>query len=148
MKLSCYVRTLWPRRRAVARTLTCLALTALVVCLATSSAVACPSCKEALATGEAGQGDIVRGFFWSILLMMSTPFVVVGGLGCLMYREVRKGRAAQTVAAQTAAAQSNLAAPGTAPTSSAPTSSAPTSSAPPSATSSSSASEPSELIEV
>ena len=64
------------------------------VCLALSTvASACPTCKVALANHDASQGDIVSGYFWSILFMMSMPFVMVGSVGAwIVYMYWRGGR--------------------------------------------------------
>ena len=56
-------------------------------------AVACPMCKEAL--GAKG-GDLVSGFFYSILFMLSMPFLIFTGMGTYLYMLVRKARASQT----------------------------------------------------
>ena len=56
-----------------------------------SSAAACPSCKAALANQQ-GQGDLVTGFFWSILFMMSMPFALTASFGGYMYVLVRRAR--------------------------------------------------------
>lgn len=53
--------------------------------------MACPGCKEALASQSGG--DIVQGFFWSILFMMAMPFAFVGAFSGYMYLEVRRARA-------------------------------------------------------
>lgn len=52
-------------------------------------ALGCPSCKAALASN----GDLVKGFFWSILFMMAMPFTLLGTFSLYMYREVRRARA-------------------------------------------------------
>jgi len=72
-----------------------LAALALSLWLA-SSAAACPSCKAALANQE-GQGDLVAGFFWSILFMMSMPFALTASFGGYMYVLVRRARLASAV---------------------------------------------------
>ena len=36
---------------------------------------------------------MATGYFWSILAMMSAPFVLVGVVGGLIYRSVRRARA-------------------------------------------------------
>ncbi|MCL6502676.1 MAG: hypothetical protein K6T86_08315 [Pirellulales bacterium] len=54
----------------------------------------CPSCKAALASQEGGQGNLVQGFFWSILFLLSMPVLIVGGLSTYMYTLVRKARKA------------------------------------------------------
>lgn len=80
----------------------------LVVCvlvLALPAAVqACPSCKAALASQEGGQGNLVQGFFWSILFLLSMPAMIVGGLSTYMYTLVRKARRAAASGAGAAAA--------------------------------------------
>jgi hypothetical protein len=49
---------------------------------------ACPLCKEALTTGMA------KGFFWSILLMLSAPFLVVGTIAGVLWRAGRRQKRA------------------------------------------------------
>jgi heme/copper-type cytochrome/quinol oxidase subunit 2 len=72
---------------------------ALAVCAAAivlacgSAALACPNCKQALAAQQGG-GDLVAGFFWSILFMMSMPFLLVGTFSAYMYVLVRRARVA------------------------------------------------------
>src|SRR5262245_32889636 len=56
---------------------------------------ACPNCQESLATGP-NAFNLVRGFFWSIVFMMSMPFMILGGLCSYFYWEVRKARARTT----------------------------------------------------
>jgi hypothetical protein len=69
---------------------------AVAVSLAVASvAQACPSCKYALANHDPAQGDVVRGFFWSILFMLSMPFAIVGGLGSYAWFLVRRAKRAQ-----------------------------------------------------
>lgn len=63
-----------------------------------SAAEACPSCKDGLATGP--NGSMVRGVFYSIIFMMSMPFLILGGLGTYGYLLVRKARRAQQVAGE------------------------------------------------
>jgi uncharacterized protein YbaR (Trm112 family) len=73
----------------------CLILLALacVIFMATATdALACPMCKEALASHDRSQGDWVAGFFWSILFMLSMPFVLLGSFSAYMYVLVRRAR--------------------------------------------------------
>jgi hypothetical protein len=65
---------------------------ALVVML-TTSAAACPSCREALAS-DAGGGDLVSGFFWSILFLLAMPFTLLTLFLLYCYWLVRKARLA------------------------------------------------------
>jgi hypothetical protein len=78
-----------------------------VVFLAADVAWACPTCKEALASAGGDNPNLVRGFFWSILFMMSMPFLLIGIFSTVMYRAVKKGQAEgmQKVASQYSAHQ-------------------------------------------
>lgn len=76
------------RASSFVRALLCVAVAALAV----GVAEACPSCKAALAGDTAHQGDLVGGFFWSILFMLSMPFMVVGGMSSYFYYLVRQAR--------------------------------------------------------
>jgi len=67
----------------------------LVLVLLQSAALACPTCKDSLDQNDPARSNIVRGYFWSILFMMSMPFLILGGLGLLFYWEVRKAKALQ-----------------------------------------------------
>ena len=60
--------------------------------LLADTASACPTCKEALA-GTEGGGDIVNGYFYSIMFMVSMPFTILGGFGVCVYRAVNKAKA-------------------------------------------------------
>lgn len=79
------------RRHALWLAVTALA-TVLVLLLLNSTAAACPSCKAALASQDGKQGDILSGFMWSILFMLSMPFALVSSFGAYMYVLVRKAR--------------------------------------------------------
>src|SRR5688572_5335779 len=57
-------------------------------------AAACPTCKENLAHDPAGAG-LARGFYYSILFMVSMPFIIFGGLSAYFYYEVCKAKARQ-----------------------------------------------------
>ena len=41
---------------------------------------------------------MVEGYFWSILFMMSMPFLILGSLGAYFYYQVRQARALQDAA--------------------------------------------------
>lgn len=74
-------------------------ISAAAVCLAVlacaSTALACPTCKAALASNG---GDLVSGFFYSILFMLSMPFLILGGISSYMYLLVRRARAERQAA--------------------------------------------------
>jgi hypothetical protein len=65
-------------------------LTICVLVLAWSAVVeACPNCKQALS--ENGH-SLVTGYFWSIVFMMSMPFLLLGGLSTYFYILVVRAR--------------------------------------------------------
>jgi len=59
-----------------------------------SVVLACPTCKAALGNDPASS-SMVQGYFWSILFMMSMPFLIFGGLSAYFYFLVRRARIAQ-----------------------------------------------------
>ncbi len=71
----------------------CIALA--VLSIVTGTAWACPGCKDALAANDNQGGNLVAGYFWSILFMMSMPFILVGTFGGSMYLSVRRARASK-----------------------------------------------------
>lgn len=62
------------------------------VLLAASVASACPTCKNALAENDPNHQNMVAGYFYSILFMMSMPFLLITLFSLYMYREVRRAR--------------------------------------------------------
>ena len=54
-------------------------------------AYACPFCKEALTQGMA------KGFYWSILLMLAVPMIVVGTIAGAVWRAGKKQRGPRDV---------------------------------------------------
>ena len=90
------------RCRSVAALLIAVLSIATVLSIA-SVAQACPACKQALASTEhARSGDPIQGVMWSILFMMSMPFLLLGGFGTYLWYIVRRARLAAE--AQAAAA--------------------------------------------
>jgi hypothetical protein len=67
---------------------------------------ACPTCKEDLASNPNARG-LASGFYYSILLMMSMPFVIVGMLGTVFYRSVRRAQGEMQAATPDDAAPQN-----------------------------------------
>lgn len=55
---------------------------------------ACPLCKEATSDAETagGSASLGRGFFYSILLMIATPWIAVGTVAFLIFRRRRRER--------------------------------------------------------
>jgi hypothetical protein len=73
-----------------------IAAALLVVALA-GDAWACPTCRENLADPQAR--GLATGLYYSILLMMSMPFALVGTLGFVAYRSVKRAAAEREAAA-------------------------------------------------
>ncbi len=93
------VQRLVPSRRP----LTFVAMLVVVLSIA-ATAQACPACKQALASTEHAQsGDIIGGFMWSILFLMSMPFLLLSAFGTYLWYIVRRARlAAERAQAATA----------------------------------------------
>lgn len=67
----------------------------LLVCLlAPMLLAACPLCKEEASDADRGGPSLWRGMFWSILLMIATPFTMVGTMILLVLRARRRHAAA------------------------------------------------------
>ena len=76
----------------------CVVLPLALACVVVVAAVAeaCPNCKEAVAQNDSDQMRIARGYFWSILFMMSMPFAIVGSFGTYVFIQSRKARNADS----------------------------------------------------
>jgi heme/copper-type cytochrome/quinol oxidase subunit 2 len=74
------------------------------VLLAAGIASACPTCKDSLAHDPAS-ANLVRGYAYSIIFMLSMPPLIFSGLSAYFYWEVRKAKAREA----TKAARPNLA---------------------------------------
>jgi hypothetical protein len=70
----------------------------LTLALWAAAATACPTCKENLAHDPAS-ANLVRGYAYSILFMLSMPPLILGGLSAYFYWEVRKAKARQVAEA-------------------------------------------------
>lgn len=57
----------------------------------TGDVVACPTCADGMLNDE-NSAVLIRGYFWSILFMMSMPFAVFGGIVTYLYMLVRRAR--------------------------------------------------------
>ena len=80
-----------PRSRPIS-TLRTAGLALAMVLLLGGIAAACPTCKDAIAQNDPQHQAMVRGYFYSILFMMSMPFIVVGTFGGMAYYTVKRAR--------------------------------------------------------
>ncbi|HYB53756.1 MAG TPA: hypothetical protein VEG84_07810 [Thermoanaerobaculia bacterium] len=83
-----------PRRKVLAAALVLLVVLPAVL-------AACPLCKDALEDKTTGvPNELGRGFYYSILLMVSAPFVVLSGLLLRIHLLRKRRRAAEPAAAE------------------------------------------------
>jgi hypothetical protein len=72
------------------RLLTVSAVLILVLTL-TSTAPACPNCKEAVAAQPSEVAAMAVGYNWSVMLMLSMPFTLLGTGALMVARAVKRG---------------------------------------------------------
>lgn len=70
-------------------------LTALTVVLLACDALACPTCKDGMSGSDPVSVARATGYFYSILFMMSMPFVIVSTFGGAAYLSIRKAKQRQ-----------------------------------------------------
>ena len=56
-------------------------------------AAACPTCKDTIAENDPNHQNLVKGYYYSILFMMSMPYLLLGTFGSCAYISVRRARA-------------------------------------------------------
>ena len=64
-------------------------------CWLCEAALACPTCKDNLAA-DPDAANLARGYYYSILFMLSMPPLILAGLSAYFYWEIRKARAADS----------------------------------------------------
>ena len=74
---------------AVTRWIVAAIVLALVLLIA-SVAAACPTCKEGLAQNDPQGQSLAAGYYYSILFMMSMPYIVLGTFGSVAYYSIRR----------------------------------------------------------
>ncbi|HSS44471.1 MAG TPA: hypothetical protein VLO07_03935 [Thermoanaerobaculia bacterium] len=76
----------------MSRTARVLLVVFLAAVLLPALASACPLCKDAKSDTDypGGTASLPKGFYYSILLMVSAPFLVVGGLAFRIYLARRR----------------------------------------------------------
>jgi len=83
-------------RDAKAVKLLLVLLVAAVVLSLGATAQACPTCAEGMSHDE-NAASLIRGYFWSIVFMMSMPFTVLTGIASYFYLQVRRARRLQPI---------------------------------------------------
>jgi uncharacterized membrane protein len=74
------------------------AIVVALVLLIASVAAACPTCAEGLAQNDPHGQSVAAGYYYSIILMMSMPYLVLGTFGSLAYYSIRRARRQQSAA--------------------------------------------------
>ena len=73
-----------------------LLITGIIAAIMVGTLEACPTCKDGIAEGG-NSGDLVSGYGWSIVFMMSMPFLILTGLGSYFYYEICRARREQAM---------------------------------------------------
>jgi uncharacterized membrane protein len=68
------------------------AVVVVLLLLIASVAAACPTCKEGLAQNDPQGQALAAGYYYSILLMMSTPYIVLATFISCAYYSIRRAR--------------------------------------------------------
>lgn len=58
---------------------------------------ACPTCKDGLDQNDPQHQAVAAGFYYSILFMLTMPYLILGSLGYLAYLSIRRARVAQAL---------------------------------------------------
>jgi hypothetical protein len=77
---------------------------ALVAVLA-AVASACPTCKEGVDANDPNRQSLAAGFYYSILFMMSMPYILLGTLGFVAYNTIKRAKVQHEAVPQEAAAE-------------------------------------------
>ena len=67
--------------------------------LGMDAASACPTCKDSVAQNDPHYQSMAKGYYYSILFMLSMPFIIVTTFGTFAYRSVKKAEAQRSAAA-------------------------------------------------
>ncbi len=78
-------------------------LALLVVAVFNDVATACPTCREGLAENDPHGQSMAAGYYYSILFMMSMPFIILTTFGSVCYRSVKRAQAERDASAVTVA---------------------------------------------
>jgi uncharacterized paraquat-inducible protein A len=85
-------------RSRVAGHLAACGFALLVVALFADAASACPTCREGLAENDPHGQSMAAGYYYSILFMMSMPFIILTTFGSVCYRSVKRAQAERDAA--------------------------------------------------
>ncbi len=85
-------------RSRIASHLAACGFALLIVALCADAASACPTCREGLAENDPHGQSMAAGYYYSILFMMSMPFIILTTFGSVCYRSVKRAQAERDAA--------------------------------------------------
>jgi uncharacterized membrane protein len=71
---------------------------ALILLSTADVAIACPTCKDSVAQNDPQYQSMARGYYYSILFMLSMPFIIVTAFGTFAYRSFKQAEAQRATA--------------------------------------------------
>jgi uncharacterized paraquat-inducible protein A len=69
-----------------------LAIMLVAVLVLSAEVMACPNCKNGMSGGDPLSVARASGYFYSILFMMSMPFLIVGTFGGAAYLSIKRAK--------------------------------------------------------
>jgi uncharacterized paraquat-inducible protein A len=69
------------------------AIVLVAVVVLSAEVMACPNCKNGMSGGDPLSVARASGYFYSILFMMSMPFLIVGTFGGAAYLSIKRAKA-------------------------------------------------------
>ena len=90
-----------------------------VMLMASEVATACPNCKAGMSTNDPHAKSMASGYYYSILFMLSMPFLIVTSFSSWMYFAVRRAKVEREAKADASESREGSAEEVTATTSSA-----------------------------
>ena len=70
-----------------------------------------PNCNDGIGQNDPQGQSLAAGIYYSILFMMSMPYVILGTFGCVFYFHIRRARLANASGQSNAEADGEVAAP-------------------------------------
>ncbi len=71
------------------------AIVVVLVLMLASVAAACPTCKDGLAQNDPHGQSIAAGYAYSVVFMMTMPYILLCTMGSLAYLSIRRASQAQ-----------------------------------------------------
>jgi uncharacterized membrane protein len=75
-----------------------------LLALGVDAASACPTCKDSVAQNDPHYQSMAKGYYYSILFMLSMPFLIVTTFSTFAYRSIKRAEAERAAKATQGAA--------------------------------------------